>query len=390
MKKYVRENRISPLLKYPGGKEKELKFILPNLPSNVSSYYEPFIGGGAVYFAMECDKYYINDKSDDLINLYNMVKEQNEDFLNKLSAIDHNWFVIDSIMCNHGNDLMNIYLNYRNKPTNQSILHAEISAFIIDNADEFNGLLTPTFIVAIDDFVGVLIKSIYNKMKRMQKLEKEKGIMPDEDVLKNIECSIKTAFYTHFRFLYNNHKDYKEITKGYLSAIFLFLRQYCYSSMFRFNKQGEFNVPYGGISYNKKGLSSKIIQYTDDELINHLNQTEIYNVDFYEFFSKVKLKNDDFIFLDPPYDTEFSTYDKNEFLKSDQKRLSDFLIDECVANFMLVIKNTEFIKSLYPIGTKTKNGDKIYVKGFDKKYLVSFKDRNEKDVEHLIITNYKI
>ena len=37
----------------------------------------------------------------------------------------------------------------------------------------------------------------------------------------------------------------------------------------------------------------------------------------------------DFVFLDPPYDSEFSTYAKNEFDRGDQARLADYLIKEC-------------------------------------------------------------
>jgi len=51
--------------------------------------------------------------------------------------------------------------------------------------------------------------------------------------------------------------------------------------------------------------------------------------------------------LDPPYDSEFSTYDKNIFNKEDQKRLADYLIKDCNAKWMMIIKNTEFIFDLY-------------------------------------------
>ena len=48
---------------------------------------------------------------------------------------------------------------------------------------------------------------------------------------------------------------------------------------------------------------------------------------------------------------------------------------------MLVIKNTDFIYSLYK---------DFEITTFDKKYLVSFQNRNDKEAEHLLITNYKI
>ena len=113
-----------------------------------------------------------------------------------------------------------------------------------------------------------------------------------------------------------------------------------------------------------------------------MKTTDIYNLDFEDFCKKIKLTSKDFIFLDPPYDTEFSTYAKNEFGKNDQIRLANFL-KNTKAKFMLIIKNTDFIYDLY-------NVKGLYIKSFDKKYLVSIKNRNDKNVEHLIITNYEI
>ena len=80
----------------------------------------------------------------------------------------------------------------------------------------------------------------------------------------------------------------------------------------------------------------------------------MYNLDFEGLCEKIKLQTDDFMFLDPPYNTKFSTYAKNEFNKHDQTRLANYLY-KTETKFMLIIKN-----------------------------------RNDKDVEHLIITNYEI
>ena len=87
------------------------------------------------------------------------------------------------------------------------------------------------------------------------------------------------------------------------------------------------------------------------------------------------------MFLDPPYDTTFSEYDQNTFGTDDQKRLANYLINECPCRFMLVIKRTEFIENLY------KNHG-LTILEQEKTYLVSFKNRNKKDVKHLIIMNY--
>ena len=151
--------------------------------------------------------------------------------------------------------------------------------------------------------------------------------------------------------------------------------------MFRYNSQGEFNVPYGGLSYNRKDLARKIAYIESPELQNHFHNTVIENMDFEAFLLKYPPQPNDFIFLDPPYDSEFSTYTQNEFSLKDQERLADYLLSKCQARFMLVIKNTPAILNLY-----VEKG--LSIKVFDKKYLVSFQDRNDRQVKHLIITNY--
>ncbi len=385
----ILNERLSSLIKYPGGKEKELKYILPNLPQKVNNYYEPFVGGGAVYFAIQANNYFINDKSDELILLYNMVKKQDKEFFGKLLALDYNWKIISDVVDNHSEFLIDLYIAYKNDALNEQQLSDEITQFVMENTDEFNGLLTRDFNYQIENFINELFKSIKNKMIRMKRLEKKKGNLSKEDLISNIECSLKTAFYTHFRYLMN-HREELNISNSFSAAIYFFIRQTCYSSMFRYNKNGYFNVPYGGISYNRKSFLNKIKYYQNRKLVTHLNKTKIGNLDFYDFMHENPPMPDDFIFLDPPYDTEFSTYAKNEFNQSDQLRLANYLINECKANFMLVIKNTDYIVSLYPEDMKTVNGQKIYISSFEKKYSVSFQDRNDKNAEHLLITNYPI
>ena len=125
----------------------------------------------------------------------------------------------------------------------------------------------------------------------------------------------------------------------------------------------------------------KIEYYKSSRLLELLNKTEISNKDFEDFLKINHPSETDFIFLDPPYDSDFSTYAKNTFDKSDQKRLADYLINECKAKWMMVIKNTPYILSLY-------NNNNLNIKTFDKTYLVSFMNRNDKKTEHLLITNY--
>ena len=147
-----------------------------------------------------------------------------------------------------------------------------------------------------------------------------------------------------------------------------------------YNSRGEFNVPYGGIQYNRKDFLKKINAMQSKDCQNHLQRTKLFNVDFEDFLEHNKPTKKDFIFFDPPYDTDFSTYAKNEFGKNDQSRLAKYLY-KTKAKFMIIIKSTDFILDLY-----LDHG--FNVRSLNKKYLVSFQDRNDKNAEHLLITNY--
>ena len=295
---------------------------------------------------------------------------------------------MEGVVENNADELLKIYREYcKQLNDNENIkniklqFNDKIYAFVIRHAEEFNGILSAEFNIEIDNFINEIVKNLISKMNRMYKIENQRNKMNKKDTLDNIECAFKSAFYMHFRHLYNEAENLN-IDTSFYTAIFYFIREFCYASMFRYNKNGKFNVPYGGISYNRKEFIKKIDYIGSKQIKEYMKNTQIYCEDFEKFLEEIKPKERDFIFLDPPYDTEFSTYAKNEFGKNDQIRLANFL-KNTKAKFMLIIKNTDFIYNLY-------NVKGLYIKSFDKKYLVSIKNRNDKNVEHLIITNYEI
>ncbi len=376
----IKKERLSPLLKYPGGKESELKYILPALPEKADRFLEPFLGGGAVYFAVEANTMLINDYSEELINLYEKVAESDKIFHNHLADIIHNWSLLGAFPQKHDKEIIEIYRKFSADQLTEQALNDWVIAFLIRHAAELNGMLNDKLNTNINNFLHELNKNVSSKLRRMKKIEQDKGFLPDNDIIDNFESSLKSGFYMHLRHLYNHIAKYK-FTQSFIAALYFFIRNYCYSSMFRYNKGGSFNVPYGGIGYNRKSLSKKLEYFKDEALLNHLSKTKMYRQDFEEFLRDHKPEENDFIFLDPPYDSEFSTYAQNSFTKSDQKRLASYLIDECRAKWMLVIKNTEFIYDLY-------NKPNIKMNAFEKTYLVSFMNRNDRNVDHLLVTNY--
>lgn len=367
-------NDLSPIVKWAGGKEQELKYILPNVPDNFVRFIEPFVGGGAVYFSMGNKNKLINDKSVELTTLYNNIKYKNKDFITRLQSLQDAWVGLESILDNSIDVFNTTYSKYKANKIAKEDLIKNIELFINDNKKAFKQLLNADLLKHYGIFEKELLRNISAKLVRMKDLEEKKGNLPEKDIYDNFECALKGSFYMFIRALYNKYDN---------SEYFYFIREYCYSSMFRYNSNGEFNVPYGGISYNRKNFQRKIDYIKSKELQSHFVNTDIYNLDFEEFLDKIHLSKNDFIFLDPPYDTDFSSYVNNTFDKQDQERLANYLINKCPAKFMLVIKNTDFISELY-------SNKGLYITSFDKTYMVSFKGRNNRDCEHLLITNYPI
>ena len=374
---YNPEISLKPIIKWPGGKEKELEFIFPNAPSKINNYYEPFVGGGSVFMAINAEKFFINDKSVELINLYKFISSKNPEFYEWTNGIELAWK--NTLNYASSTNLASLFISFRNNKIDVKDLKSNIENFVKENRENILNNLPDCFTMNKDVFISEVKTNLTRKLQRMKKLEIEKWVLPEEDVKSNIETAFMSALYMYFRNLYNN-RDVQKQTELY-TALFLFIRNYTYSGMFRYNDSGEFNVPYGGTSYNSKSLKGKLNYYLSEKVVNKFSHTKIDNMDFEEFFMINQPKENDFVFLDPPYDSEFSTYAQNDFTKEDQVRLADYLCNKCKAKWMIVIKATPFILSLY-------ENKGLNIKKFDKTYTVSFMNRNDKKAEHLIIMNY--
>ncbi|HHT49680.1 MAG TPA: DNA adenine methylase [Firmicutes bacterium] len=75
---------VAPVLKWVGGKRQLLKDIGKYIPSKYSTYYEPFLGGGAVLFALQPNKAVVNDINEELINVYTVIRDHLEELIEDL------------------------------------------------------------------------------------------------------------------------------------------------------------------------------------------------------------------------------------------------------------------------------------------------------------------
>lgn len=369
------------LIKWPGGKSREYKFIKNIIPS-YERYIEPFFGGGGVFFQEKPEKAIINDYHFSLMEFYRLIKKQDPKLKKHLKNFEYNWDNLKNFIAPMEAELREIFESYREGKDTQDNAEGKISKLLELNLERFNGIFEEEFVVDRKRMFDSILKAVVAKIIRIKKVENNKGEkLNSNDVRKNIETGFRAGFYTHFRSIMNDcDLKRRDLPVEKYISIFYFIREFCYGSMFRYNSHGEFNIPYGGISYNQKDLKSKIKKLYNEEIKKIFSNTEIYDLDFEEFIFNINPNQTDFIFFDPPYDSDFSTYAENLFGKDDHERLAN-LIENLKAKCLLIIKRTDFIEGLYR--------DKgLNISSFGKLYTYNVRGRNNRETKHLIIKNF--
>lgn len=79
----------SPVVKWVGGKRQLLERLMPLCPETYTSYCEPFIGGGAVLFALQPQKAIVNDINSELIGVYRAIKDDVEALIKRLAQFEN-------------------------------------------------------------------------------------------------------------------------------------------------------------------------------------------------------------------------------------------------------------------------------------------------------------
>jgi DNA adenine methylase len=131
--------------------------------------------------------------------------------------------------------------------------------------------------------------------------------------------------------------DPRELSEPEAAARFLYLNRHCFNGLYRTNREGKFNVPFGP---PKKSTRRPSI---DEQLLikasEMLRRATLLKCDFEETLTHTE--KGDFVYLDPPYATDdtrvFSEYLPNSFSKSDLRRLGAALrrLDETGAHFLI-------------------------------------------------------
>lgn len=272
---------LKPVTKWVGGKRQLLTKLQKFKPKNYNTYFEPFVGGGALLFSLHPQNAVINDFNSSLMNVYLVIKKNPEELLEILEK------------------------------------HAE------NNSKEY--------------YLKIRSADRDGRIEKMSDVEK--------------------------------------------AARLLYMLKVDFNGLYRVNKKGQFNAPYG--------LNNNPKIYDRENIMSVSNYFNSCNIDFLsgDFEDSVQgVQKDDFVYFDPPYiplssTANFTSYTEDGFSFDDQKRLRDtfFRLSNIGAYVMLSNSDTPLTRELYA-------GANFHEVSVSRTINSNAKKRGK--VGELIITNY--
>ncbi|MBR1998976.1 MAG: DNA adenine methylase, partial [Lentisphaeria bacterium] len=267
-------------------------------------YIEPFFGGGALFFHLTPERAAINDTSGDLMEFYRLVQVQDEEFKHALYCYAESFRGILEYGRLHVTELLDVFSLLPDEDDAKESLELLMEVWMPEILEMFSYPI----LLDREKFRAELTDSLLDKLVRTKKNHAKKPFSP-EDLAENLVTGLTSGYYLYFRSVYNDwNLGRVPLSAGLRGANFFFVRETCYGSMFRYNRNGEFNIPYGGMSYNKKDFMAKVEALFLEDTQKVFTGTDIRCMDFEDFLQTVQPTEHDFLFLDPPYDTEFSDY----------------------------------------------------------------------------------
>jgi len=234
--------QAKPILKWAGGKTQMLGDLLPKVPTSYGRYIEPFIGGGAMFFALNPNDAVIADSNPELINMYKQVADN-----------------VDAV------------ISYLQKYENTQEMFYRVRAL-----------------------------------------------------------------------------EWEELPEAEAAARTIYLNKTCFNGLYRVNKKGQFNVPFG--KYKAPKFCDVEALYTASEA---LQKSNIVCGDYLSVLKEFA-RPGDFIFLDPPYlpiseYADFKRYTKEQFYEEDHVELAKevFRLQELGCYVILTNSNHPLVHELY-------------------------------------------
>lgn len=259
------------------------------------------------------------------------------------------------------------------------------SVFMNVDANEFLLNDIDSFVIAIHkmlcsyvDREDEFFKEFFDIVKKYNlSLSYKENTVPKE--LK--ESFPKTYFAKYNKEAYSRLRD--DFNKGGKQDIMQLyaLLIYGFNRMLRFNKKGDFNLPVGNVDFNQNTYNAIVDYFT---LLKDKNVVW-YNEDFRVFLNNIDYREDDFVYLDPPYLITFSEYNKlwNE---ETERELLNLLDDLNKRDIKFAISNVTHYKgkvnNLFFEWSKKFNSFPI------KSNYISFNDNTVKNFNEVLVTNF--
>ena len=322
------EKKFKPFYKWSGGKSKEFTKVTDWMPSSYDTYYEPFLGGGAIWLGLAPEKCVVGDFYDEVSNFFMVLKKHGNVFIDECNEISKDY----------------------NEKIKQNL----------------KGLQD----VKIDEKSKEMKK--YSTGKSKEDLKKDPKYQKIKEELKSLRALAKKEFSDNSKIFYD-WRNKTPIDDKDKAKRFFVLRCLAYGGMLRFNSDGKFNVPYGYYKSFKSLIYPKGIAIL-------LNSTTILNDDWKQTVSTAK--TNDFCFFDPPYTREFKEYSSgNVFGNKQHIELADYFKSK-KSKCMIIINKDDFTYELYKDYIKEE-----YVFNYSTKYRDRL-SKEDNEVIHFVACNY--
>jgi len=339
------EPHLRSFIKWAGGKYSELPVIMNEL-GTPRRYFEPFVGGGAVLWNLPVGtRSFASDRIPELIDIYRF-----------LSTSDAMFAGVFAELAGFRNALAD-----GGWPDGWRRISREAG-------DALEGLTAEGLTQSIQAYLD---------RKRGWMLRNGIGETSREEVE---TTGILGGYFTAVR----NSLRLPGLTPAWRAAAFWFVREYAYAGLFKPTRSGGECVAYCGRTGNGRDILNKLASARGPRMVARLSDTSFYCCDFSELLGRHQPAGGDVVFLDPPYDRNFSDYNGHPFGIERHLQLRDWMasaVGRDAPRVVMVIAETDFSRTTYgeiPGYSVTR---------FDKTYMQQIKSRIDTKAVHLLIRN---